>query len=234
MAPPRGTRKDPLFVILLITSIIVLTIFCLCASKVAKELKVPVRVFWAVLYTIALSVVTCCYQTVYVAYYVDWSLPSQPSETHSREGCSCEAFMVTLVFNFTLGIAWILAVVAQLFDPNDTDMNDTNRGLESSGAFKGRVAGSGVVAIGMLSMAIVSSLRSQCVMFGNGIEENLSYRSAEMAGNRYDAYRERGNSDARPVEIQEAEMRVNGQSTERASAVRVVLEKIGIGRVSGR
>ncbi|KAA8900003.1 hypothetical protein FN846DRAFT_909421 [Sphaerosporella brunnea] len=198
--PPPGspTRKEALFGVLLVCVITIFCIFILAAAKIARELKSEIPVFWAILYTTALAILSLLYLTVLVAYY-------RPLSVHAS----------TFAVNFVLGVAWAIAVVAELMDPNNVfpsrmeHVQKEGRKGESERLFHARVALSGVVGLLLLVMSLVGSMRVLGII-GHSRPRVRGRDSFELEG------RDRGNPSS-------PEPAPRNQNT-----IRLVLARVGI------
>ncbi|KAF8540079.1 hypothetical protein BDD12DRAFT_804839 [Trichophaea hybrida] len=169
----RRTRKEPLFVILIICVVTIFSIFVLAAVKVTREIRAEILVFWAILFTAALAVLSLLYLTVLIAYYTQ--LPENGST----------------FIHFCLGVAWAIALVAESLDPNNTwpsklrEVERNGKHGESMVNFKARIALTGITAFLLLAMSLVGGLRVLGINFHDWREQDRwtgQAASVELAG----------------------------------------------------
>ncbi|KAI5846191.1 hypothetical protein BZA05DRAFT_458607 [Tricharina praecox] len=166
--PSSGTRKEAAFVVLSVCVITIFSIFILAAAKIGRELKARIVVFWAILLTTALAILSLLYLTVLVAYY-------RPLSRHGS----------TAVLTFILGVAWAVATVAEIMDPNNTfpsrkaRVQQSGHVGESELNFRARVALSGITAFLLLVLALFGGLRVLGIT-GTGTGRGAGERDMEM------------------------------------------------------
>ncbi|KAI5778686.1 hypothetical protein EDC01DRAFT_731543 [Geopyxis carbonaria] len=140
---PRPSRTDTTFVLLALCTGLVLCIFCLAASKVAREAAVGVHIFWAIVFTLSLCIISLLYFTLLITFYPAL-IPT----------------VGALITNFALGVAWAIALVAEIVDPNNIIASKRRKGGEALVLFRVRVALSGCVSVGLLAMTLVAGVKA--------------------------------------------------------------------------
>lgn len=120
----------------------------------------------AILYTTALAILSLLYLTIFVAYY-------KPLAKHAS----------TFAVNFSLGVAWAVALIAEVLDPNNTWPNELSKFTypghegESVHNYRARVALSGITASMLLTMSLAGGLRVLGIGGGGNSRQRQDWES---------------------------------------------------------